>query len=111
MGTSEILYHRIKGMVAERHTSINKMLNACGLNTSLMTDVKNKGTIPSAEKIGKMADYLGVSVDYLLGRTEDKDGFIVVAAHPNGYDFGPLTPEEMEEMNQYLRQLRKERRE
>ena len=53
MGTSEILYHRIKGMVAERHTSINKMLNACGLNTSLMTDVKNKGTIPSAEKIGK----------------------------------------------------------
>lgn len=34
-------------------------------------DNMKRGTIPSVEKIHKIADYLNVSVDYLLGRTDN----------------------------------------
>lgn len=49
--------------------SINKMLQDVGLNKSLVDNLK-KGSMPSIDKITKIADYFGVTVDYLLGKTE-----------------------------------------
>lgn len=33
-----------------------------------------KGSAPSVDKVAKLADFLGVSTDYLLGRVEEDDG-------------------------------------
>ncbi len=44
-----------------------------GLSTSAISDWKKKGTNPAAEKISVIADFLGVSTDYLLtGKERDK---------------------------------------
>lgn len=44
-----------------------------GLSTSAISDWKKKGTNPAAEKISVIADFFGVSVDYLLtGRERDE---------------------------------------
>lgn len=53
--------------------SANKMLVDIGLNRSLLLDMERKGSIPSADKLGLIADYLDVSVDYLLGRTDNPE--------------------------------------
>ena len=49
-----------------KNSSTHKMLTECGYNTSLVNDLK-KGQMPAADKIATIANYLGVSTDYLLG--------------------------------------------
>ena len=71
----------IKGLCEKRGTSINKMLRSCQINTSLITDL-NKGRVPSAEKILKIANFFNVTTDYLL-----------TGNNPNPPN---ITPEEME---------------
>lgn len=41
-----------------------------GVGKGLINNLK-KGSIPSADKVAKLADFLGVSTDYLLGRTDN----------------------------------------
>ena len=101
MSTSQVLYERVKELVEQKGVSINQMLRSCGLNPSLMTDVKNKGTIPSAEKIAKMADYLEVSVDYLLGRSE----VTYLAANASGAEYHKLSRENKEKLDELAKHL------
>lgn len=42
-----------------------------GISTSAVSDWKKKGTNPSAENISAIADFLEVSIDYLLTGTEN----------------------------------------
>ena len=57
---------RIKLLCEKEDITVNKLLLNCGINTSLITDLK-KGRIPSAEKVLKIAKYFNVTTDYLLG--------------------------------------------
>lgn len=50
-------------------TSPNAVCDAIGLSNSTATGWK-KGTMPKGDVLAKIADYLNVSVDYLLGRDE-----------------------------------------
>jgi transcriptional regulator with XRE-family HTH domain len=52
--------------------SKNKLLINTNLNKSVFDNMK-KGQIPSVDKIHTIADYLGCSVDYLLGRTDNPE--------------------------------------
>ena len=40
---------------------------------AFVSDWKNKGAVPSAPNLKKIADYFGVSTDYLLGNTDIKN--------------------------------------
>lgn len=103
MHTSEILYERVQYLVKTNNTSINKVLSECGLNPSLMSDVKNKGVVPSAEKIIKLADYFNVSTDYLLGRTEDPRPISMI----DDFENQGLTEDERQAVEAYLDIYRK----
>ena len=64
-----------------------------------------KRIAPSLDKIQKVADYFGVSIDYLLGRTEQKelpeDNTVhTFAAH---HDEDEWTEEELEEIEEFKR--------
>lgn len=61
---------RIKLVCKQKNYSLQKVLAVCGLNKGFIYDLEKKGSIPSADKFFKLADYLHVSVDYLLGRTD-----------------------------------------
>ena len=58
---------KIKDKCEEKGITVNKMLQDCDLNKSLMYTIKN-GKIPSVDKIIRIADYLHVSIDELVGR-------------------------------------------
>lgn len=56
----------ILALLKSKNVSSSKMLAELGYNVSLITDMK-RGSMPSSDKLGKIAKYLGVSINHLLG--------------------------------------------
>lgn len=59
----------------QKNIKISELLNLCDINHSFISDMRHKNRAPSVDKISVIADYLGVSVDYLLGRTDTPTGY------------------------------------
>lgn len=64
-----ILFDRIKETASLRKLSLRELNEKAGLGTNAIYRWKEQ--IPSVDKIKKVADVLRVSVDYLLGETDD----------------------------------------
>ena len=66
--------HNIATIIKERakskKISIGKMLSDCDLSINTLSSMQAGGYYPRLEAITKIADYLDVSIDYLLGRTD-----------------------------------------
>lgn len=57
----------------KKGTKPNPVAKELKIASSTVTSWKN-GSIPNGETLLKLADYLDVSVDYLLGRTDNPNG-------------------------------------
>ena len=63
---------RIKHIAKLRKIILQEMFETCGMGHSTLSHFTS-GTIPRADNLAKIADYLGCSVDYLLGRTDNSE--------------------------------------
>lgn len=63
-------FERIKQTAKERGLTLNQLNDTAKLKNNIIYSWKNK--TPSAENLSKVADVLGVSVDYLLGNTDER---------------------------------------
>ncbi len=62
------LYKRIAQLCNEQNTNISEMCRLSGAPRGSLTDLKmGRITSLSTETLAKIAEYFGVSVDYLLG--------------------------------------------
>lgn len=59
---------RIKEMAKIRSISVKQLLENVGLGFNTMSNMKT--SMPKADNLARIADYLDCSVDYLLGRTD-----------------------------------------
>ena len=66
------MYEIFKQLLEERHVTAYQVSKATGISTGSLSDWKNGRSSPKTEKLKKIADYFGVSVDYLMGN-EDTD--------------------------------------
>ena len=68
-----IFYERIAQLCRERGISGGRMCGDLGISRSMLTDLKmgRKKTV-GADTAAKIASYLGVSVDYLTGDSDEK---------------------------------------
>lgn len=66
---------KILALMEEKNIKQKQLADFTGISTSAISDWKKKGTNPSVDKIGLIADCLGVSVDYLLDRTDQPNGY------------------------------------
>jgi transcriptional regulator with XRE-family HTH domain len=64
---------RIFGIMEKKHLKQSDLANYLGISNSSVSDWKKKGSVPSADKIVKISEFLNVSVDYLLGRTDEQN--------------------------------------
>lgn len=64
---------KIIELLEEKGVSAAKMSRDLGFSNAIFYQWKKGLQKPSAEKIAKMADYFGVSTDYLLGNEEKKE--------------------------------------
>ena len=60
-------YERLCAKVNKKPTQVGRELST---SSGTITQWKN-GSIPGGEKLMQIADYFGVSIDYLVGRTEE----------------------------------------
>lgn len=63
------LAEKMKALRKERKITQEQLANGIGVERSSIGKYET-GTQPSTEIIGRIADYFGVSTDYLLGRTD-----------------------------------------
>nr|WP_307757368.1 helix-turn-helix domain-containing protein [uncultured Christensenella sp.] len=87
--------------------SLDALEKTVGLGKSTISNWKN--SYPSVDKLQKIADYFGVSVDYLLGRSDNPSpvGEIFAASSKDEDFYGNLSEEgrrELDEYKQYLLQ-------
>lgn len=69
MYSNEIVKERIKTKALEKGRSVRSILMSCELNTSYIAQLSgNKGI--TAATLYRLADELGCSTDYLLGRSD-----------------------------------------
>ena len=69
MYNSADISKRIKTIAEKQKIQIKAMLEEYGLGINTLSNM-NSGRMPLSDTVAKIADYLGVSVDYLLGRTD-----------------------------------------
>lgn len=69
MYISQDMSVRIKTLAKSKGIKIKEMLSSCDLGINTLANMNN-GRIPLSDTLGKIADYLGCSVDFLLGRTD-----------------------------------------
>ena len=80
-----------------------------GLSKSTPTTWKKKGTTPQAAQLQKIADYFGVTVDYLLGAETEKDPALSGKVLDDDdikfalFGGGPVTDAQFEEVKQFVR--------
>lgn len=83
-----MFYDKFKLLCDEKGVSPKRAVTEMGMSNSLATKWKNTGATPNGATLGKIADYFGVSVEYLLG-TETKE-------KPTAEVGGELSPEARE---------------
>ncbi|BDZ30589.1 helix-turn-helix transcriptional regulator [Lactiplantibacillus sp. WILCCON 0030] len=102
------MFERIKKISKEQGYSLSQLNDKAGLKTNIIYSWKNK--VPSIEKLNAVANVLGVSTDYLLGKTSEK----AVSNKPKKVDIEdddvimtfegrPIPPEDLELMKRLLR--------
>ena len=66
--SSSDVANRIKTIAKEENISILTMLADCGLSKNTLSSMQSGGSWPRLDTILKIADYLDISMDELLGR-------------------------------------------
>ena len=65
-------FETLENLCAENNTNVTAVLKTLGYSTSKGTAWHN-GSIPTGDILLKIAQYFGVSVDYLLGYTPENE--------------------------------------
>jgi transcriptional regulator with XRE-family HTH domain len=68
-----VFYDKFKLLCDEKGVSPKRAVTEMGMSNSLATKWKNTGATPNGATLGKIADYFGVSVEYLLGTETKKE--------------------------------------
>ena len=71
MYNSSNVADKINLILKNKNISQKTMLKDCELNKNIISTMLSRGSMPKADNLAKIADYLDFSVDYLLGRTDN----------------------------------------
>lgn len=101
------LYERIKQACQEKGLTVSAMCLNLGMSKSLMSDLRagRKKTL-SSDTLGKIADYLQVSADWLLGKETDVLDQVDIAFYG---EFKELTEEQRQTVRDMVRLMRQRR--
>jgi transcriptional regulator with XRE-family HTH domain len=68
-----VFYDRFKSLCDQRGISCNKAALEMGLSNATPTAWKKRGLTPKADTLEVIANYFGVSTDYLIGKEEKEN--------------------------------------
>lgn len=105
------LFEKIKNLAKSKGISLNKVEEDLGFSQNYLYALKTKK--PTADKLELLADYFGVTTDYLLGRQEDdtlQRFFRIDMSKYNPEDREYIEKELEEFHNLLMQQIEKKRR-
>ncbi len=113
-----VAFDKIKKLADKQGISINVLEEKLGYGTNTLYRLKRSN--PSSKVLREIADYFGVSTDYLLGRTDnpkianstiskEKIDFKKIAAESMSYDGKTLTDDDIDLIAAVLEQRFKNR--
>lgn len=73
MNTPQEVAGRIKDIAKIKKISVAEVLRECELSKNTLSSMLSAGCLPRLDAICKIADYLDVSIDYLIGRTDNPE--------------------------------------
>ncbi len=100
---------RLKDLRESRDLTQVRFAEILNMTSSTISKYERGDLEPNNDTIIKIADFFDVSVDYLLGRTNDKNGSInitTIAAHSDN----DLTEEEREKVREFAKFLKSQRK-
>ncbi|WP_439412687.1 helix-turn-helix domain-containing protein [Enterobacter ludwigii] len=66
------MYEIFEQLLKEHNVTAYRVAKETGITTATLTSWKQGKYTPKQEKLQKIADYFGVTVDYLLGASQEK---------------------------------------
>jgi len=100
------MYEKIENLCKERGINVTALCANCGIPRASLSDFKSgrKKTL-STKTLSLIAEYFGVSVDYLCGNTEEKnnESALKVALFGGG---SVVTDEMWEEVKRYAQYIK-----
>lgn len=69
------MYERLEELLRERNMTAYKLSKETGILTATLSSWKKGTYVPKGNKLQVIANYFGVTVDWLLGKTDDRHGF------------------------------------
>lgn len=96
-------------ILQEQNITAYKLSKDIGVTQGMISYWKSGDRIPSAENLIALADYFGCSVDYLLGRTDEKKP---PATQQEALEraLNDLTLEELQDVLEYVRFVKSKRK-
>lgn len=70
------MYEIFVDLLQQRGVTPYQVAKATGVSNGCLSDWKRGRSTPKYEALSKIADYFGVSVDYLLGKSKEKVAFV-----------------------------------
>lgn len=74
-----MLYNRLCDVCFEKGTTLTAVLRDLNISTGNISRWK-KGSLPNIDTVAKIADHLGVSIDYLVGHSCDDNAVPTTSA-------------------------------
>lgn len=75
---------KLKKIRTEKHITLRQVQNDTGINFSNLAQIERKEHSANSETLKILANYYNVSVDYLLGKTDNPNAQIITIADDDG---------------------------
>lgn len=82
MRSSQQIYETVKATAKQKKVTLNRILQECGFSKNFFVMWQQRWTMPRSENLQKIADCLGVSVDYLMLGYEPEPTAIIMNEMP-----------------------------
>lgn len=93
---------KLRSLRKDRGNTQQEIAQILGIDRTTYNKYETGKSEPDYDILGKLADFFGVSTDYLIGRSEFPHEGIVSAAHfEDGHSYEDLTPEGRRQLEEY----------
>lgn len=100
-----------QSLCEKKGISCKKAVEEIGLSNSIATKWKRTGAIPKGETINRIAEYFGVTADYLLGKSQAESSADVLDAVDIAFygEYRELDEDQKETVRDMVRIMRERR--
>lgn len=92
---------RLKMLRAEKGKTLETVGSAVGVTRQYLSNVEHDYKTPGKNVIGALADYFGVTVDYMMGKTDIRNSYGYDSVYQKGYEDGSRCMDAMDKIPLY----------